>query len=437
MLIILENVRTFFRRHRIPVAPLTLLVGENSSGKTTFLAMVSALFSPTKFPSRPPFNEPPYDLGSYDTIATYRGGRSGRAKSFRLGYSHEVDGKPVEVIATYAGRQGQPVLREFELKGPNGSLNLSFEAGAMSGEMTVPGRAGGTPVRVELSTELPEDAPLNETTLASYVINSMLRSSDAVGRDPQEVTSRISDLINPVIRLVDPITRGPAIAQSIAPIRTKPRRTYDVLSDEFRPEGDHIPFILAKSFSDEFTEKQRTQLRGAIEQFGLESGLYQKVLIKRLGTRPSAPFQVMISVSGPPVNLPDVGYGVSQALPIVVQSILTTEASLLLLQQPEVHLHPKAQAALGSFFVRLAVTEARQFIIETHSDYLVDRVRQEIARGAIDPANVSILFFYRKGASTRLFPISIDRDGNLSKVPGHYRDFFLREEQAMLGLGAP
>ncbi len=79
MEIIIENIRTFAGKHEIPLKPITILTGENSSGKTTFLAGLSALTSQVGYPLEPVFNAPPYNLGSYDTIATYKGGKFGRA----------------------------------------------------------------------------------------------------------------------------------------------------------------------------------------------------------------------------------------------------------------------------------------------------------------------------------------------------------------------
>src|SRR5204863_8326118 len=103
-------------------------------------------------------------------------------------------------------------------------------------------------------------------------------------------------------------------------------------------------------------------------------------------------YQILVAVAGRPFNLSDVGYGISQSLPVVVESALGGDSSrLLLLQQPEVHLDPRAQAALGSFFTQLVASQERQLIIETHSDYLVDRVRQEIAKGTIDPGLVGLI----------------------------------------------
>lgn len=70
MEIILENVRCFQGEHRISVTPITLLVGENSAGKSTFLAIMAALTNSTDFPFTPNFNSPPYELGNFENIAT-------------------------------------------------------------------------------------------------------------------------------------------------------------------------------------------------------------------------------------------------------------------------------------------------------------------------------------------------------------------------------
>lgn len=128
----------------------------------------------------------------------------------------------------------------------------------------------------------------------------------------------------------------------------------------------------------------------------------------------------------------DVGYGVSQTLSIVVESMLIAPERLLLLQQPEVHLHPRAQAALGSLFVDLHANNKKQFVVETHSDYIIDRVRQEVARGRVDSDDVQILYFEKQGLETTVFPIAIDKQGNIVDPPPSYRDFFMEEEMNLL-----
>ncbi|SAY39018.1 AAA family ATPase, partial [Candidatus Synechococcus spongiarum] len=79
--ITIENFRCFGKRQTAHLAPLTLLVGENSTGKTSFLALLRAL-DDLAHNAIPNFKQPPYDLGSFDEIPHYRGGRAGRAKTF-------------------------------------------------------------------------------------------------------------------------------------------------------------------------------------------------------------------------------------------------------------------------------------------------------------------------------------------------------------------
>src|SRR5262249_48616531 len=127
-------------------------------------------------------------------------------------------------------------------------------------------------------------------------------------------------------------TSNPVLA--LAPVRTRPRRTYDEFSEEFNPEGDHVPVLLARIWQEE-TEAGRAAIVEALNEFGESSALYRRITVRHLGRRPTDPFQILVTTAGPPVNIPDVGYGVSQALPVVVQSFLAAKHGWLLLQQPE------------------------------------------------------------------------------------------------------
>ena len=215
---------------------------------------------------------------------------------------------------------------------------------------------------------------------------------------------------------------------SYAPIRSKPRRTYDELSEDYNPEGGHIPSLLARLLRQERTSAESRRVQEALRRFGKESGLFRTIDVKRLGRKVTDPFQLQVAVAGPAVNLTDVGYGVSQALPILVQSVLRTSSDVLLMQQPEVHLHPRAQAALGTFFAGLVADGKRVAVIETHSDHLVDRVRQEVATGTIDRDRVQILFFHKPKLETTVHSITLDKFGNVENAPPEYRRFFLDEE---------
>lgn len=197
-----------------------------------------------------------------------------------------------------------------------------------------------------------------------------------------------------------------------------------------------MPSTLARLFNVESQNRRSEQLRDAISQFGLESGMFKRIDVKRLGKSPLDPFQLQVAGHGPAVNLVDVGYGVSQALPVVVEIAESGKDSLILLQQPEVHLHPRAQAALGTFFAKMIASLGNSFmLIETHSDYLIDRVRREIASGTIRPDDVAILFFDKPKIETTINLIELDDVGNVVNPPDSYRQFFLEEQLEMLQRG--
>ena len=128
----------------------------------------------------------------------------------------------------------------------------------------------------------------------------------------------------------------------------------------------------------------------------------------------------------------DVGYGVSQILPLIVDAQRATSNTILLLQQPEVHLHPKAQAALGSLIKDWVSKSKKTVVVETHSDYLVDRLRLEVKQANLKESDVSIFFLEKKGIQTKLHILEIDAQGNVLNAPEGYRDFFLREQTALL-----
>ncbi len=431
MRILLEHVRCFSKRQSISLRPLTLLVGENSSGKSTCLAMVSSVFDRDRFPGNPAFNEPPYNLGTFDTIATHKGGRYGRDDYFVIGFSEFEQGMKGfrEVTATFGSEHGNTVLRAFRAFSAAGELSVTVSESTLSGSLTF-GKGNGQPLEpIEFKYDMANLPFVRRNTLALdtrfiiYVVSRSRRQSSK--RFDQQLTQSSFR----VLRAAEPPYES---CFSFAPIRSKPRRTYDELSEEYSPEGDHIPTLLARLLKEETTSQEGRRVEHALRRFGMESGLFEKIDVKRLGKKVSDPFQIQIAVAGPSVNLADVGYGVSQALPIVVQSVLRTTSKVLLLQQPEVHLHPRAQAALGSFFSELAADDDRMILIETHSDNLVDRVRQEVTRGTIPANKVLILFFHKPHLETTVHPITLDSHGNVENAPPCYREFFLKEELDLL-----
>lgn len=426
--LILENVRCFARKHVIPIRPLTILVGENSSGKSTFLAALSAVLDPLGFPMRPSLNEPPYSLGNFDTILTNKVGSADREPLFSLGHTipSDNDQNAATVVADYWDFGGRGIdLFSLQITTHVGNLSITrADHRSYKVHLKLPNANKKNGMGFVMDRTPIEDRNLGFATEMAYFVTEWGSKNLINSRVASEIL-RIASFVSPAGLL------GSSL--SIAPIRTKPRRDYEEINQNFTPEGDHIPHVLSRVLSEHPISKERKALMTALARFGKESGLFREINVKR--RKSGDPFRVMVTIAGRRANIVDVGYGVSQALPIVVQCVVAAEQRLLLLQQPEVHLHPKAQAALGSFFVDMLAHSGKRFVVETHSDYIVDRVRMEIADGKLSMDAFLILYFERKGTETTVYPITVDSLGNLIGVPPTYREFFLREAVNLLSRG--
>ena len=175
-----------------------------------------------------------------------------------------------------------------------------------------------------------------------------------------------------------------------------------------------------------------------METFGRNSGLFDEISVKQLGKSEGGPFQLEVRKygkhrKGAKRNLIDVGYGVSQIIPVLMEMFRPGGAQLMLFQQPEVHLHPSAQAALGTLFCETA-TAGRQLIVETHSDYIIDRILLDIRdkHGRLQAEDVSILYFEREDANVSIYSLGIDPEGEVLGPPTGYRSFFKGELNRMI-----
>lgn len=220
----------------------------------------------------------------------------------------------------------------------------------------------------------------------------------------------------------------------VAPLRSKPQRTYNPVRETASPEGQHIPMLMTRL--DRKDKGQWNTLHDGLVTFGRESGLFTDVKVKGHGGQMSDPFQLQVKVrSGPHANIMDVGYGVSQSLPILVDVMAGDDTGprrrgrrrqrrAYLLQQPEVHLHPRGQAELVGLFIEAFKKRESRFLIETQSDYIADRIRIAVRQGKLQPDDVSTLNFAPNGNAVAIHSMNLDGYGNLEGAPAGYRDFW-------------
>lgn len=451
--IAIGRYRCFRQTQRVRLAPLTLLIGENSTGKTSFLAMIRALWD-VAFGDRPPdFKEQPYDLGSFDEIAHYRGGRGGRADDFEAEMRLDVldksrrsskpKSRPLTLAVTFrptgVGTVPVPVVRRVQtadcwLESRQGSEKASIAAGTSRGSWEWEDQLSG--IASAASIPLP------------FVLQPALYRTGGKGEEPTVETRSLGGSRNPserdweelgdLGRLFQLAWAGRQRPYAGAPVRSKPHRTYDPGTATRDPEGEYVPMLLSDIFARE--PKKWESLKGKLEAFGKRAGLFDEIEVKRFGTKATEPFKIQVrkfgpNAKGPHRNLLDVGYGVSQVLPVVTELLRQDARSMFLLQQPEVHLHPSAQAALGSLFCSVA-SSGTQLVVETHSDHLMDRIRMDIRdeKVALKMRDVSILFFERKNLSVHIHQMGFNDDGEVFGAPDKYRQFFMDEVNRSLGI---
>ncbi len=428
----LKSFRCFREAQSARLAPLTLLVGENSTGKTSFLAMVRALWDVAHRRS-PSFKESPYDLGSFDEMAHFQTGKVGRSEFFGAGFDRTLQvpkRRQINFDVVFAKSGTVAVPAQWRLA--SGQVWMEERRADDSSRRMHVGTTNGEWAQ-KLPADIDESFPPDFRPLLQWASGLPTELVAVDGSPPMtdEDEAQFHQLFFLPTIYMD---RRPFAS---APVRSKPLRTYDPSDPSSEPEGANVPMYLSTAF---FENKKWRALKVALEGFGHEAGLFDEISVRPLGKRGSEPFQLQVRkfsgrTKGPKRNLVDVGYGVSQVLPVITELFRQQETPMFLLQQPEVHLHPSAQAALGSLFCRVAAG-GQQLLIETHSDHVVDRIRMNVRDGstALKPEDVSILYFERRNLDVRIHSLRLDERGNVLDAPRSYRRFFMEETRRSLGL---
>jgi hypothetical protein len=423
--IYVDNYRGFSDTY-IPLEQVNFFVGENSTGKSSILELLERFFYPPFWFFEPKFSVPGalnrhfLDLVSADS----------RNKSqFTVGAAEIKTGdhRQYGMIITYKNSDGRPVPAKISVIHNDEIRTIYGDFWFGSEEITYKHRVSKISdnqnctnddcrdmrcaVAVHLSNKGFKTKSLKD---APYAPLFMRHASDFF--DNEERKKQIPELF--VSKFID-----------LAPIRTKPKRTYDAPQTEFSPEGEHTPYELGKYLGAK--SQIAKEFKAYLEQAGKESGLFNSIGIKYFGNNPESPFEMQVKIGNTPLRLDCVGYGVSQALPVLVEIFVRGIETAFSIQQPEVHLHPRAQANFGDLIAEISRKENKIFFIETHSDFTIDRFRLNIRKnGAIES---QLLFFERKQGGNSITPIKISRSGDLPhNQPDAYREFFFNESLALL-----
>lgn len=221
----------------------------------------------------------------------------------------------------------------------------------------------------------------------------------------------------------------------LGPLRSHPERIYPWSGEPPPDVGMRGQYAVAALLAAEADERKLNRgPKQRISTFANFVATWMKELgvIHSFTVKPVAEgrkeYEVLIKThtDAPEVKLTDVGFGISQVLPALVEAFYAPPNSTVWMEQPEIHLHPQVQARLADALIS-AVQAGEggrprnvQLIVESHSEHFLTRLQRRVAEGVIAPTDVAIYFCKRSGKSAELEPLRLDLYGSIENWPTNF-----------------
>ena len=221
----------------------------------------------------------------------------------------------------------------------------------------------------------------------------------------------------------------------LGPLREHPKRIYSWSGETPESVGQKGEFavaaILAASAQGRMLNRgprmHLARFDAFIAQWLKDLGIIESFEVKPVAEgRKEYEVVVKTHATASEVKITDVGFGVSQVLPALVQSFYCPPNSTIWMEQPEIHLHPQVQAELADVFI--SATQARengkerntQLIVESHSEHFLNRLQLRIAEGTVMPEDVAVYFCRRSGSATELESLRLNMFGEIENWPENF-----------------
>lgn len=213
----------------------------------------------------------------------------------------------------------------------------------------------------------------------------------------------------------------------LGPLREYPRRLYAWSGEKPQDVGRRgelaVAALLASRYSDEKEEGRTAEERVAfwLRELGLIYDFRLEIIAEY---RREYEIRVRRNAGSAEVPITDVGFGVSQILPVLTLCYYVPKGSTILLEQPEIHLHPSVQSGLADVFIDVIKNRNVQIILESHSEHLLRRLQRRIAEEYQGMRNTDAALYFCEMLETgisQLNPLELDEYGNINNWP---EDFF-------------
>jgi predicted ATPase len=432
----IQNFKAWRDTGKIRLAPITVFFGANSAGKTSLLQFLLMLKQTAESPDRRRVlhlgdSYSLVDLGNFKDIAFRH--TTDKPLSFALSWNlskersyHDPTDKNVDIawseLAFEAGisvdSKGSPRLDRFSYKliDPEEHSSITVELKQSSQAST----------KYSMRSE---SYSLTRTVGRGWDLRAPVRFYGF----PDEATiyyqnaGFVSDLTLEFERQLQQV-------YYLGPLRQDPRRTYSwsgEVPQHVGTKGERSVEAILASKDRRIVPKYRA--RGLTFSQMISKWLDRLGLLSQFDAREIAKdrkeYEVSVQTQGSDTSvlLPDVGFGVSQVLPVVVECFYAPANSTVVIEQPELHLHPRVQSELADLFIEAIRARENdedrgmQFIIESHSEHFLRRLQRRVAEGVIGPKDVALYYCEPGEDGAQIRELPVDLFGEIDSWPD---DFF-------------
>jgi hypothetical protein len=430
-----------FHKTAVDFSKITLLTGPNSSGKSSLIFGLLGALQSSGFPFLLSPNGEFVNMGDFLELS-FKKSRN-RTVGINLCLTSEPIGPlSVNTIWSFDRRTSMPRLKGMDFESQGLTLRLTFLSQASD-------------YRLNLSFDPPafRKSPLSDSLEMSAYFSSLMkdflterktafqRKRPSPTHRPFRLTSIRNRRINDPTQLplyfshlnrydayfvstslITSFSEAKKHINYISPFRLHPERAYYQRS---------IPDQKVGKFGENTVDQVYDwQIRNSPRYAELKAHLRELGLARTVRTRKlrGGRFEVRVQThpGGQLASLADVGFGVSQFLPVLVSDLQLRPDSCLIVAQPEIHLHPSVQANLADYFIKQAHDHNRQYIIETHSEYLINRFRALIAKGKLGQDDISTYYFENGIKGSKTYRIQFTKSGMIKGAPpGFFETYML------------
>lgn len=486
----LKNFKGFSSLEKLKIRPITILCGTNSCGKSSILQ--SILLLKQTLESQNPnqillLNGRFVHLGSFEDIVFEKNSDNRLAFEFTFKLTKEdqktssrVNNVPLRILfrdlfpgSGISTNQDilihvKVVLKAPKIKSKNKSYikaltieQFQFKLDVLSSDRQ---KIPGTDINVQLSNDdlytitwknlrnrISQEEGVNKGEVFSAKVKFLsLFSIGAISVENEaERSHRFSDLSFTLYRISNLLQTIFSSYSYIGPLREEPSRRY-IYEDEITEigvKGENAAYMYLtdkdKNISDHyfydcksnsFKQKQEITLSAAVQEWldlmnikGFKSDVNNGIVYLHLNSS---------SASKTRVSIADVGFGVSQIFPIILEGLRMPNRNTLLLEQPEIHLHPNLQMQLSDYFIALA-RSGKKVMVETHSDHIINRLVRRIVEDetGILKNLIGIYFVSTTDNGSVYEEVCIDENSGVTNWPVDFFDQAASEQEKILRAG--